>query len=89
MKKRSSYEIKSKIILTIREKPTTYAKLERKLNTGYRTIKANCKELEQFGQVEIKTIKHPSNGKKAYIVSITKLGIRFLDKKKTEKGKQS
>lgn len=85
MSKRSSHEIKKKILLCVRENAVTFAKLERKLSTGYRTIKDNCRELEQFGTIKINTIKHPANGKKAYIVSITKQGIKFLDKIKTRK----
>jgi len=83
MSKRSSYEIKKKILLFVKEKPAYYASLERKVNTGFRTIKSSCKELEQFGQVKIKTIeKHPANGRRAHMVSITKQGLNLLKKEK-------
>lgn len=83
MVKRSSYEIKQKILLKVKEQDVSYANLERNINTGFRTIKANCEELKDFGQINIKKIeKHPSNGRTAYIVSITKQGINFLNKAK-------
>ncbi len=54
------------------ERSPTYAQFERKINTGFRTIKANCKELELFGQVTITPLKeHPSNGKLSNKVAIT------------------
>ena len=84
MSKRSSYEIKEKILFCVKEKPLSYAELERKVNTGYRTIKSNCKELEHFGQIKIETIKHPANGRIAHIVSITKQGIKLLNKTKAK-----
>ncbi|MDP2906703.1 MAG: hypothetical protein Q8O03_02080 [Nanoarchaeota archaeon] len=80
MSKRSSYEIKKKILLALKDKSLSYAQLERKINTGFRTIKSNCQELEQFGQVKIDKIKHPATGRTAYIVSITKQGLKFLEK---------
>ncbi len=83
MSKRSSYNIKKDILHHLQEQPATYAILERKVNTGYRTIKANCQELQDFGQVTIKTIKkHPSNGRAAHVVSITAQGSQFLQKQK-------
>ncbi len=48
MSKRSSFEIKKNILkLTKTEK--TLAELERKINTGFNTIKSNCEDLEKFG----------------------------------------
>lgn len=83
MVKRSSFEIKKKILACLRQNALTFAGLERKINTGYRTIKSNCEELERFGHIKIETIKnHPANGRKAYTVSITKQGITFLEKVK-------
>jgi len=82
MVKRSSYIIKEKILQTVRENPATYAALERKVNTGYRTIKDNCEELEQFDQVKIDFVKeHPANGRPSYLVSITERGLNTLKKK--------
>ena len=81
MSKRSSYKIKKDILWVIKEKSATYAELERKVDTGYRTIKSNCEELEGFGQVEVKKIpKHPSNGRRAFLVSITESGTNFMKK---------
>ena len=83
MTKRSSYEIKKKILSSVKEKSATYAELERKVNTGYRSIKANCEELELYGQIEIKTIKeHPANRRPSTIVYITNKGLDTLQKKK-------
>ncbi len=81
--KRSSYEIKKRILSVVKEKSATYAQLERKVNTGYRSIKANCEELELYGQIEIKTIKeHPANNRPSTVVSITDKGLETLQKKK-------
>jgi len=83
MSKRKSYEIKRKILFTLKEQDLTYSELERKINTGYRTIKLNCEELENFGQIKIiSEKKHPTNGKNYKIVKITKEGINFLKNKK-------
>ena len=85
MAKRSSYNIKEKILLSVREKPATYAELERKVNTGYRTVKQNCEELENFGQIKITSIKeHPANARPSHLVLITDRGIETLQKKKTK-----
>lgn len=81
MPKRSSYDIKEKILYVVREKPATYAELERKVNTGYRTIKQNCEELENFGQVQVEEIEHPANKKQSHVVHITEHGLKTLKKK--------
>lgn len=81
MTKRASYEIKKQILLKVKEKPATYAELERKLSTGYRTVKANCEELSDYDFIEIETIKeHPSNGKPSHVVKITEKGLKQLKK---------
>lgn len=83
MPKRSSIEIKEKILLCLKEKSYTYAQLERKIDTGYRSIKENCVELQYFGQANIETIgKHPANGRVSYQVSITLQGLETLRKRK-------
>lgn len=80
--KRSSYSIKERILLSVKEKSATYAELERKVNTGYRTIKANCQELQSFGLLQIKAIPdHEANGKPYNVVSITTKGLDVLKKK--------
>lgn len=82
MPKRSSSEIKKDILYAVKEKPASYAELERKVNTGYRSIKLNVDELAMFGQVKVTRIKrNPANGKPSYSVSITKQGIESLKKK--------
>ena len=83
MFKRISIEIKRRILLAIRERSLSFAQLERKVNTGYRTIKSNCLELESFGFIEIERIKkHEANGKPSFLVKITSRGIEFLGKTK-------
>ena len=82
MVKRSSYEIKETILHCVKEGPTTYAQLERKVNTGFRSVKANCEELMFFGQVDIKLIdKNPSNGRPYHMISITKEGLNSIKRK--------
>ena len=82
MPKRPSSEIKDRILMVLREKPEiTYAQLERKVNTGFRTIKLSAEELVKYGLVEIKKIeKHPSNGKPAYELSLTEQGQKSLQR---------
>ncbi len=73
--KRTSIEIKKKIISFLKKDPLTYAQLERKVNTGFRTIKQNCEELKIFGFIEIEKIQsHPKNGKPSYKIKITEKG---------------
>ncbi len=81
MSKRSSHEIKRKILLAIKETPATYAQLERRVNTGYRSIKANCEELKYFDQIHIEEKQHPANGKISHSVSITPKGLKTIDEK--------
>ena len=82
MVKRASATIKEKILLVVKEKPATYATLERKINTGYRTIKANCEELETYGQIKINLLKeHPANGRPSHQVHITEKGLETTQKK--------
>ncbi len=82
MSKRTSFEIKRKILICVKDKPLTFAELERKVGTGYRTVKSNCDELKGFSQVRIDFVKrHPANGRKAYVVSITEQGVKFLKQK--------
>ncbi len=82
MPKRTSYQVKKNILLVLKERAATYADLERKVNTGFRTVKSNCEELKEFGHVRIDEInKHPSNGRKAHKVSLTKRGMQFLENK--------
>ena len=76
MSKRSSRQIKKEILKLLSSGETyTYAILERKINTGYRSIESNCKELESFGAVTIKKLsKHEANGRPYFQVSITTSG---------------
>ena len=64
------------ILHYVKEKPATYAELERKLSTNPDSIRNNCKILESAGLINIKTEKHPSNNKNSYKVSITEQGSK-------------
>lgn len=80
MSKRSSFDIKKKILELVKS-PKTFAELERKVNTGFVTIKENCEELEKFGFIKItKMSKHEKNGKPYFEIKITEQGINFLKK---------
>jgi predicted ArsR family transcriptional regulator len=83
MTKRKAYEVRKKILMALREKPLSYAQLERKINTGFRTIKRNCEELETYEILEIEKIdKDPANGKPSYRVKITNHGVKSLERLK-------
>ena len=80
MKKRSVKEIKIAILKILNEEgDLTLAQLERKVNTGFLTIKSNCEELETFGAVSItKKDKHLATGRPYFIIGITKQGRDLL-----------
>ncbi len=80
MQKRSSYQIKKQILLKVKEKPATYAELERKVNTGYRTVKSNCEELKDYDFIEVEKTIDPANGRPSNVVKITKKGLKQLKK---------
>ena len=81
MSKRKSADIKKKILDCLKKEQLTYAQLERKVNTGFRTIKSNCEEMESYGFVSIKKIeKHESNSRPSFLISITEDGRSFLKK---------
>lgn len=80
MNKRPSTDIKKKILSLTKSSPLTFAQLERKVNTGYRTIKANCVELESFGLVKIEEKINPQNGQISNVVKITERGLEYLRK---------
>ncbi len=79
MYKRSSLNIKKKILELITSSPMTFAQLERKVNTGFITIKTNCEELQLYGFVKIeKKEKHQRSGRPYFQVKITEKGREFL-----------
>lgn len=79
MSKRGSFDIKKRILELIKSSQMSYAELERKVNTGFNTIKANCEEMEKFGFIEInKLTKHPRSGRPYFQVGITEKGREFL-----------
>lgn len=80
MSKRGSFEIKKKILILLKSSPLTYAQLERKVNTGFRTIKSNCDELKEYGFIDIKEEINKANGQISYKISITSKGKDFIYK---------
>jgi len=81
MSKRSSFNIKKKILGLIKSSPMTLAQLERKVNTGFNTIKSNCQELESYEFIKIeKKEKHPKSGKPYFQIKITEKGLEYLKK---------
>ena len=80
--KRPSAQIRERILMVLREKPeVTYAQMERKINTGFRSIKASSEELVKYGLVEVRKIeKHPANGRPAYFLSLTEQGQKSLQR---------
>ena len=78
--KRTSQEIKKEILKILSNiKSLSYSELERKVNTGYKTIVSNCQELQSFDSVKITKLKdHVSNGKEYSLIKITEQGRKFL-----------
>lgn len=88
MPKRGTYEIVDRILMCVRDDALTQAELERKVNTNFNTIKADCIFLADAQLVEVKLIKkHPSNGKPAKEIAITERGIEYLKRKQLKHSK--
>lgn len=88
MPKRHTYEIQEKILFILKENPETYARLERKVNTGFRTVKMNCETLKRLGMVKIDRVpKNPANGQESYLLSLTEEGTKAVKKIREEKKK--
>lgn len=65
----------------------TYAQLEKKVNSNWKTIRSHCYELEVFDCISLKEMKsHTRNNKPYTEISITKQGVDIL--KKLEKIKR-
>lgn len=81
MSKRTSFDIKKRILELLKSSSLTFAQLERKTNTGFNTIKNNCEELVLYGFIKIeKKEKHPKSGRPYFEISITNKGREFLNK---------
>lgn len=81
MSKRSSFDIKKKMLMLLKSSPMTLAQLERKINTGFNTVKSNCEELESYGFIKVeKKEKHPKSGKPYFQIKITEKGLEYLKK---------
>lgn len=82
MAKRGSYEIKKQILMAVRERPSSYAELERRVDTGFRTIKANCEELSDYGYITVEKVERdPANGRPSFKVKLSGKGMEFLERK--------
>lgn len=76
---RDSLEIKKTILKTLKDgKSMSFAELERKVNTNWRSIRNHCKELKFFGCVSI--VEKEIHNKLFYEVKITEYGIKLLKK---------
>ena len=81
MSKRTSFDIKKRILELLKSSSLTFAQLERKTNTGYNTIKNNCEELVLYGFIKIeKKEKHPKSGRPFYQLKTTDKGSEFIKK---------
>lgn len=83
MGKRTSYEIKQRILMAVKERPASYAELERKVNTGFRSVKSNSEELSDYGYVTVEKVERdPANGRPSFKVKLSESGRKFLEKVK-------
>lgn len=82
MSGRTSLQIKKEILSALQDgNPSSFAELERKVNSNWQTIRAHCKELEIFKCVKIEQKdSHFRNNKPYFKVSITKQGVEILRK---------
>ena len=53
MKRRVALEIKKEILKLLKDKELSLRKLETKVDTNYKTIKTQVKELEYFGFIKV------------------------------------
>ncbi len=81
---RTSKKLKEEIILTVyKNTVVTYAKLEKKINTNWQTIRSHCKELELLGIVKLTEKRyHELNNRPYTEISLTKQGIEIFKKLK-------
>ncbi len=81
--RRNNDEIRKDILKTLVNKPAdSYFQLTELIKTGFRTVKSNCEALGKYGFITIEKIpkdKSPSK-KESFRISITKEGIKFLEK---------
>ena len=81
MPKREAFKLTKEILFTLQDKSTTPSKLEKRLNTSFRTIKDHCKELEALGQIKKEIVeKHPANGRPSVTYKITDEGRKSVDR---------
>lgn len=82
MSGRNSLKLKKLILEVLRDgKPHTYAELEKRINSNWRTVRDHCKELEIFGCITIeKKASHKRNNKPFHEILITKHGIEAVKK---------
>jgi len=82
MSGRTSLQIKKQILNVLKDgKMHSYAELEKRVNSNWQTIREHCKELEIFECVAIEHKEsHQKNNKPYTEISITKNGLKTLDK---------
>jgi predicted transcriptional regulator len=81
MSGRNSFEIKKAILEALKEgKSHTFAELERKVGSNWKSIRGHCKELEIFNCITIEKKKsHKRNNKPYYELAITEKGLKALE----------
>ena len=86
MGKRSSYEVRNEILLTVREKPLKLSGVQRKIGTNFNTVKSHCQDLEDSEEVKIITNPHdPATGRISFLIEITGKGLKTLENKQKRK----
>ena len=80
MTKRTYAQIERAILLKVKEGETTYARIQRATGTNYGTVKDHLGRFEKAGWVRVSAITHPSNGRRAHKVAITRNGKEYAER---------
>ena len=82
MSGRNSLILKKSILNILKDgQPHTYAELEKKVNSNWKTIRSHCKELELFDCIMTeKKQSHARNNKPYFEITIKKKGLEALEK---------
>lgn len=77
-----SLKIKKKILTALIEgKSLTYAQLEKKVKTNWKSIRAHCQELQIFECVKIQEKQHHKINNRSYTqITITKKGQEVIQR---------
>ena len=83
MKKRSTYQVREKILWLVKEGEHNYADINKKLGTNYYSLKKHLKDLEDSQEVIVRTEdKDKTRGQPSYFVRITAHGLQTLENQK-------